>query len=159
MSFSHCYCYFAIKGDFNPKEITYKLQIKPSKYWSIGDLRANGSRYGFAFWETGYTLMQHPDIEIHCINVVRELIGKECVLNKIKGSYDLTFTVQIVPSIYNGVSPVIIFGKEFLTFCAQTDTDIDIDMYVFPFNDPEADSQTERTTDHKEGDVQNFKEI
>ena len=133
METTSCYCYFMIRGDFNPIEISDKLNIKPTEYWSVGDLRGDGSRHTFAMLQIGYILVEHPNIEVECLGAVKDLIGKEQLLNEIRSKHDVTYTVEIVPSIYEGISPVINFGNELLTFCAKTNTDIDLDMYVYPF--------------------------
>ena len=46
-----CYTYFKIVGDFDPAEITKRLQIEPSESWRKDDVRTNGKPYGFALWE------------------------------------------------------------------------------------------------------------
>ncbi len=72
---------------------------------------------------------------MQCFLAVKELIGKEDILNRFKEVHDVSYVLKIVPEIYNGEKPVITFGKEVIKFCYLTDTDIDIDQYIFPFSD------------------------
>ena len=135
MNVSSCYCYFAIKGDFPPDDVSTTLEINPSKHWAIGDKRKNGGYYDFALWETGFTKIEYPEIEMRCAEAIRGLRGKEGLLKQIKEKYNVSFFLEIVPSIYDGKEPVIEFGKEVIEFCYLTETDIDIDMYVYPFEE------------------------
>lgn len=135
MDATSCYCYFVIKGNFDPNEVSKKLGVKPTKQWAVGDKRKNGGTYNFALWETGFSKIEYPNIEIHTKNAIRELQGKEDLLAEIKSMHDVSFTLEIVPSIYNGKEPIIEFGHEVIKFCYLTNTDIDIDMYVYPFED------------------------
>lgn len=132
---STCYCYFAIKGDFDPQYVTERLSLMPEMSWAIGDCCNNGTKFDFALWEFHRTEIKYPECEIQCIDAIRELIGKEDILIDIKNTHDVSFVLEIVPSICNGEKPVITFGKEVIKFCYLTDTDIDIDMYVYPFID------------------------
>jgi hypothetical protein len=132
-----CYAYFAIKGAFPTSEVSRLLGVSPTKQWDIGDKRKNGSLYKFALWEVGYTKIQYPDIEMRCMDVIRELIGKENLLMQLKEAYDVSFVLEVVPSIENGKVPIIEFGSEVIKFCYLTETEIDLDMYVYPFNERE----------------------
>ena len=49
-----CYTYFAIKGEFNPDDITRRIGLNPSKVWKKGDKRNNGTEYDFSYWEFGF---------------------------------------------------------------------------------------------------------
>ena len=54
MEKTECYTYFAIKGIFDPNEITSLLKLQPQKCWSIGQERKKGiGKYNFALWEYG----------------------------------------------------------------------------------------------------------
>lgn len=132
---SNCYCYFAVKGVFDPEEITQLLNVQPTQSWAIGDDRKNKiDQHTFALWETGKTIIKYPELEIQCVKAIRELIGKENLLLELKQKHDVSFTLEIVPSIVNGKKPNIELGKEVIKFCYLTDTYIDIDMYVYPFS-------------------------
>lgn len=51
---NRCYTYFRIVGKFNTDDISHILNLTPEKKWDIGDVRPNGSKYGFANWAIGY---------------------------------------------------------------------------------------------------------
>jgi len=86
-------------------------------------------------WECGFTLVTYPDIEINCVDAVRELIGKETLLNNVKREFDVEFVLEIVPTICDGIPPIIDINKDLIRFCNLSDTSIDLDMYVYPFTD------------------------
>ncbi len=134
MSHTSCYCYFAIKGDFDPASITKALGILPTKSWAIGDLRNNGSQFDFALWETGHTTIYLPANAImDCSKAIEKLFGKEEIICSLKAEYDAYSVLEIVPTIENGRPPVIDLGASVIEFCSRTKTAIDIDMYVNPF--------------------------
>jgi len=133
MERTECLCYFAIKGKFDPREATRRLSTEPTRSWSIGDLRKDGSRHEFAFWECGYTQVAYPNLEIDCVQAVQDLVGKESILSDFKSEHDVDFVLEIVPTICEGVTPAINISKDLMHFCCLSDTTIDIDMYVYPF--------------------------
>lgn len=135
MDVTTCYCYFAMKGNFLPDNITKTLEINPTKQWFIGDKRNDGRYYDFALWETGFTKIVYPEIEMRCVDAIQELLGKENLLAQIKEIYDVSFVLEIVPFIHDGKKPIIEFGTDVLKFCYLTNTDIDIDFHIYPFEE------------------------
>jgi len=135
MEKTSCYSYFAIKGNFIPAEVTNLLGLQPTKSWAIGDPRTWGGVHDFACWEYGRTHMEYPGMEMQCYNVVKDLIGKEDALISLKDQSDVSFVLEIVPSIRAGKPPAIDFGADVIKFCHLTATDIDIDMYIYPYNE------------------------
>ena len=127
-----CYTYFAIKGDFNPDEITRMLELTPTKQWSIGDLRRNGTIYDFALWEFGRCEDYDIITENQMMCTIKELIPKTKILQEIKKNYNVCFVLEVVPSIYTEEStPCLAPNRAVIEFCYLTETDIDIDLYVF----------------------------
>lgn len=127
-----CHTYFAIKGDFNPDQISDMLQLKPSKQWHIGDYKNNGTHYDFALWEYGRCENYNVNSEQQMLTTIEELIPKTDILRKIKQENDVSFVLEIVPQLYTGeTSPCLAPNKEVIKFCYETDTDIDIDLYIF----------------------------
>lgn len=133
---TRCYAYFNIRGIFDPVQVTKILGVTPHESNAIGDLGVQGLPYRWASWSCSMTRVDYPNHEIECIKVVKELIGKEDLLNQIKASNeDVEFWLEIVPTICEGEPPVITFGKEVIQFCHLTGTDFDLDMYVYPFEE------------------------
>lgn len=131
-----CYTYFKIVGDFIPDIITKKLNLEPSKFWNIGDLRKNGTEFDFALWEYGRCDEYDVYVENQMVKTIHDLIPRVQILKEIKKQYDVNFTLQIVPSIYvDDVNPCLAPNRDVIKFCYETETDIDIDMYVFDSDD------------------------
>ncbi|MDF2611291.1 MAG: hypothetical protein K0R92_2765 [Lachnospiraceae bacterium] len=131
-----CYTYFKITGDFTTDKISEILNLTPSKYWNIGDMRKNGTKYDFALWEYGRCNEYDVYVENQMLKTIHNLIPKIQILQDIKRQYDVNYTLQIVPSIYvNDVNPCLAPNREVIKFCYETETDIDIDMYVFNSDD------------------------
>ena len=128
-----CYTYFAIKGNFEPDEISKILNLSPAKQWKIGDLRRNGkSRYDFALWEYGRCNDYDVYVENQMMKTISSLMSKTNELKAIKKQFDVNFVLEVVPSVYVDEStPCLAPNREVIKFCYETETDIDIDLYVF----------------------------
>ncbi|MCL2816813.1 MAG: DUF4279 domain-containing protein [Clostridiales bacterium] len=133
-----CYTYFRITGNFDPSDITTRLDLSPSKQWRIGDLRRNGTKYDFASWEYGLCAEYNVYVENQMMHTIKELIPKIQELKDIKQKYDVKYTLEIVPSIYVGESnPCLAPNRAVIEFCYHTETDIDIDLYIFDSEETE----------------------
>ena len=127
-----CYTYFAIKGLFDPDEITSIIGLTPTKQWSIGDLRQNGTVRNFAMWEYGRCDEYDVFVENQMMSTITDLMPKTNILQKIYELYDVSFHLEVVPSVYVGeITPCISPNRAVLEFCYLTKTGIDIDLYVF----------------------------
>ena len=134
-----CFTYFAIKGDFNPDDITAKLGLSPTQQWRIGDARRHfKGYYDFALWKYGMCDEYDIDIENQMMKTISDLMPKIPELKEIKNEYDVSFVLEIVPSIYVGEStPCLNPNRAVIEFCYHTDTDIDIDLYVYNSDEEE----------------------
>ncbi len=131
-----CYTYFKIVGDFNPDDVSELLNLTPEKTWKIGDLRRNGSKYDFALWEIG----KCTEYDVEVGNQMRETISvlqdKISLLNQIREQNDVSFVLEVVPTIYvDDTNPCLAPSLDVIDFCHATRTDIDIDLYVYDSND------------------------
>jgi hypothetical protein len=129
---NNCYTYFAIKGDFNPDDITAKLGLSPDKQWKIGDSRRLGkTNYDIALWEYGRCKNYDIITENQMLQTIDKLIPKIQELKEIKKKYDVIFVLQVVPYLYHGeVTPCISPSREIIEFCYHTETDISFDLYI-----------------------------
>lgn len=131
-----CYTYFKITGDFDPDSISAMLGLLPSKHWRIGDKRANGTAYDFALWEFGRCDDYDVFVDNQMMRTLQPLLPKIEILKEIKRSNDVSFTLEIVPSIYVGeTAPCLAPSAQVIRFCYETDTDIDIDLALFDSTD------------------------
>ena len=131
-----CYTYFKIVGNFNPDEISVILNLTPEKSWKTGDLRKNGTKYDFAYWEIGRCSEYDVEVENQMRKTIAVLQDKIPVLNQIREKYDVSFFLEIVPEIYaNDTNPCIAPSLDIIDFCHATRTEIDIDMYVYDSTD------------------------
>lgn len=125
-----CYTYFKIVGDFNPDNVTHLLELQPEQTWKIGDY-INGSKRNFAVWIIG----RCDDYDVEVSNQMRKtispLLDKIDLLKKIHLDNDVSFYLEIVPTIYaDGQNPCLAPSLDVIDFCHETRTEIDIDMYV-----------------------------
>lgn len=126
-----CYTYFAIKGEFNPENITERLGLNPSKVWKKGDKRDNGTEYDFSYWEFGFCDEYDVVTEKQMQKTLEPLLSKTAILNEIRKGCDVVFVLEIVPTVYSeSATPCLAPSMEVIDFCHETRTGIDIDLYV-----------------------------
>ena len=131
MAENKCYTYFAIKGEFNPDDITIRLGLNPSKAWKAGDKRSNGTEYDFSYWEFGFCDAYDVLVENQMHKTLAPLFGKTAILNEIRKDFDVTFVLEVVPTVYSeNETPSLSSSMEVIDFCHETRTEIDIDLYV-----------------------------
>lgn len=127
-----CTTYFRIAGNFNPDEVSELLNLTPEKTWKIGDLRPNGTMYDFALWEIGRCTEYDVEVENQMRKTIALLQDKIQLLNRIREENDVSFVLEIVPTIYVGdINPCLAPPLDVIDFCHATTTEIDIDMYVY----------------------------
>ena len=127
-----CYTYFRISGEFSPDEVTKILELSPEESWRIGDLGRKGSAHDFANWSFG----RCDEYDLFVANQMRKtiapLLDKIDRLNQIRTNNDVSFFLEVVPTIYAGnTAPCFAPSLDIIDFCHATRTEIDIDMYVF----------------------------
>jgi hypothetical protein len=126
-----CYTYFAIKGEFNPDDITRRIDLNPSKVWKKGDKRNNGTEYDFSYWEFGFCDEYDVVTEKQMQKTLEPLFSKIAILNEIRKESDVVFVLEIVPTVYSeNATPCLAPSMEVIDFCHETRTGIDIDLYV-----------------------------
>ena len=127
-----CYTYFKMVGNFNPDNISELLNLTPEKSWKTGDLRHDGTKYDFAMWEIGRCIEYDIEVENQMRKTIAVLQDKIPLLNQIRQEYDVSFVLEIVPTIYvNDTNPCLAPSLDVIDFCHATRTEIDIDMYVY----------------------------
>ena len=128
---NRCYTYFRITGDFDPDVITEQLGLQPNKTWKIGDKRRDGTTYDFSSWVFGYCDKYDVLVENQMHTTIDPLLDKMDLLNEIREKFDVTFTLEIVPTVYaENTSPCLAPSMNVIDFCHSTKTQIDIDLYV-----------------------------
>lgn len=127
-----CNTYFKIVGNFNPDDVSKLLNLTPEKTWKIGDLRRNGTMYDFALWEIGRCTEYDVEVENQMRKTIALLLNKIQLLNQIREENDVSFVLEIVPSIYVGdINPCLAPPMDVIDFCHATRTEIDIDLYIY----------------------------
>ena len=126
-----CCTYFRIVGDFCPDEISKLLELTPETSWSIGDFRKNGTKFDFASWTIGRCDEYDVNISNQMRKTIAPLLEKTDLLNKIRLNCDVSFYLEVVPTIYcDDIKPSISPSLDIIDFCHNTRTEIDIDYYV-----------------------------
>lgn len=131
-----CYTYFKIVGEFDPQEISNILGLNAEKSWRIGDTRIDGSKYEFALWETGRCNDYDVEVANQMSKTIALLRDKVDLLNKIRQENDVSFYLEIVPTLYSEEStPCLAPTLDVIDFCHSTRTELDIDLYIIDSSD------------------------
>ncbi len=134
---NNCYTYFKIVGEFDPDSITKLLKLQPEVSWKIGDVRPNGKAFDFAHWEFGMCSEYDVEVSNQMRKSISKLKEKVHLLKKIHEENDVSFYLQIVPTIcLKDTTPCLAPTLDIIDFCHATRTEIDIDLYIV-----EADSE------------------
>lgn len=148
MDTTNCYTYFCIEssgdiedakglvanedGAFEPEYITEKLNIEPYSTHRINEPLKHG--IGVSLYSTWEGCLQNEpqiDAEEQLVNIVRILKDKIPELLEIKEKFDVSFSLIVVPHIYNEEQPIMDINKEIIEFCYLTGTEIFFDLYVY----------------------------
>ena len=131
-----CYTYFRIVGDFDPDVISARFGIIPDECWKPGDLRRDGSLHTFSCWTCGRCDEYDVCVENQMQKTISGLLDKIDVLNQIRNDFDVSFYLEVVPTIYvDDINPCLAPSLEVIDFCHATRTEIDIDMYIYSSDD------------------------
>ena len=99
-------------------------------------MRRNGTKYDFALWEIGRCEEYDIDVSNQMRKSIAALQDKIPILNHIRQEYDVSFFLEIVPTIYvDDITPAIAPSLDIIDFCHATRTEIDIDMYIYDLED------------------------
>ncbi len=128
-----CYTYFRITGSFDPDEISAMLQLAPERQWKIGDYKKDGiHQFDFASWEIGKCTKYDFEVANQMRKTIAPLVDKIEQLRKIHSAYDVSFWLEIVPSVFaDDETPCLAPTMDIIDFCHETRTEIDIDLYLF----------------------------
>lgn len=94
-------------------------------------MRRNGTKYDFAHWEVGLCNEYEPETANQMRKTISILLDRIDLLNKIRVENDVTFWLEVVPTIYvDDSTPCLAPTLDIIDFCHITSTQIDIDMYI-----------------------------
>jgi hypothetical protein len=135
MSKCDSYAYFALRGDFNPAEVTVRLGIEPTRTWEKDDKSKFKAHRESAFW--AWETVRGKEI-IFVENLVEEVVAKleskAQVIVELKRQLQAESTLQVVLYIdMNEKKSTPALGHEVRTinflYATQTSTDVDIYRY------------------------------
>ena len=128
---NECYTYFRIAGEFDPDVISARLGLTPFKMHRVGDLRCDGTPFGFAGWCFGRCDEYDVDANVQIRKTIAPLLDKTAELRAIKEEYGAVLVLEVVPTICGGEpTPVLGPDEDVIRFCYEAGAAIDIDYYL-----------------------------
>lgn len=124
---------FVILGEyFSTSEITNRLKIQPTEYYSKGDRIRNRDMFRKeSSWSLSTGYEPSLDINIQLAKLLTELENKQRDLVELKQKYNLEYKFFIVIKIEENQSPSIYLNKSTISFANEIEAEFDIDIYVF----------------------------
>ena len=127
-----CYTYFMISGIFDPDEITKRLGLEPYKVHRIGEKIPSGKQLDHAMWMYGKCEEYSIELTKQVEKTIFGLLNKIDELNQISKEFDVYYSIEIVPEIYDIHNmPLFDPSLEVMDFCSATRTHLDTDLYIY----------------------------
>jgi hypothetical protein len=129
--------YFTVTGEFDPEEISQRLQMEPSDAWKKGDRneRTHLERK-FSRWSLNSRLDAFQSIEEQIADVLAQLDGKEDSVRELKRLY---FTGMVTVGWFYKDYPGMTFDRELIAALAKFNLGMDCDFYYL-YSDRREDS-------------------
>ena len=133
---SESYVYFALKGDdFDPKDITNRLNIEPTQACRKGDKGQYVEKQNFSTWQLSTEKgKEYIEIDKLVTEIVKKLIDKIEIIIELKKELKLESVLEIVLYVDTNPdqsTPAIGHDLETINFLYMTQTITDIDIYKF----------------------------
>lgn len=120
-----CTTYFAIRGDFDPDEITQALGVLPQT-----SKQKTESAGGKAIWTTGRNDEYDPIVAAQMKKTIAPLADKTQLLAALRRKYNARLTVEAVVTLDPSCpAPALGADGEIVEFCHATGSTVDIDLY------------------------------
>lgn len=128
--------YFSLIGDdFEPKEITNRLDIVPTESWKKGDRGKYNSSLKYSCWKLSTKKgKEYLDIDKLVNEIVDKLKDKVEMINELKNKFQLDSVLEIVMDIDinpDQSTPTLGHNLRIIDFLYQTKTKTDVDIYRF----------------------------
>lgn len=136
MEKSGSYVYFALKGDdFDPKEVTKKMDLKPTNSWRKGDKGVYNPKMKFSCWQLETEKGSEPILIDNLVTeIVNQLSNKIEIINELKRALKLNSVLEIVMDIDTNEeqsTPALGHDLKTIEFLHATKTITDVDIYRY----------------------------
>ena len=129
-----CRTYFKIIGNFQAQVILEQLNLPPCKVINKGDPLPNKKRASnFDAIIIGVNDQYSVDINEMIRVTIKELIHKINLLSELKAKYNLTYYLEIVPTIASDSkdpTPILSLDDDIIEFLFLTKAKHDLDYYI-----------------------------
>ena len=130
---------FCLIGDFDPEEITSKLNLNPSKYWKINDRIEStkfkfdsGAKRNFSLWSYGYNDSYNGDISRQIRITIDDLRPRVPFIKEIIQKHNCKAYIEVICDATAGdITPNFSIDTDIIDFCKLVGAKIDVDMNIF----------------------------
>lgn len=85
----------------------------------------------FSLWEISTGNEESFDINDQLLKIYNLLKDKVSVLNELRGEYNLSYTIEIIPKIEDNEKPALYLDNYIIDFAHEIKAIIDIDLYIY----------------------------
>jgi hypothetical protein len=126
---NECYAYFCVRGSFDPKQITDRLGVEPTKTFMEGELISKSSMtHKTSLWALYSRLERTSSLEQHINDVLDQLDLNgsrfEALSNELDGVLELV-------GYFNAYYPGLVFERGLVQRLARYSLSVDFDFYGF----------------------------
>ncbi len=130
------YVYFALTGDdFDPYEITARLEVEPTESWRKGDKGKFNPSLKYTCWKLSTEKgKEYLDIDKLVDEIIEKLKDKTQTIIDLKDKYQLNSVLEIVLDIDTNPdqsTPALGHNLSTIDFLYKTRTKTDVDIYRF----------------------------
>lgn len=126
--------YFALRGSFNPDEVTLALGVHPTEISRKGNKGTYNANLGFSSWKLSSGQIRGESIDVYEMSerLVAQLAPKTRDISDLMRQLDLFATLQVVVTlscVENQSTPALGFSQEVVRFLSEVGGQIDVDLY------------------------------
>ena len=128
---NRCYTYFSIVGDFDPREATELLGLRPDHTVRAGERSPRGILQSESVWEFGRCDKYSPITADQMERTLLPLAERVEQLRKFREEHSVKYYLSVVPELYcKDAAPALAPSLNVIDFCHAVRCEIDIDMYL-----------------------------
>jgi len=127
---------FSLSGDdFDPRIISERINIEPTKLWRKGDKGQFNPVLKYSRWILSTDKgVEYIDIDKLVDEIVTKLANKIEIINKLKVDFDLHSTLEIelwIDENHDVSTPALGHDLKTIDFLYKTQTETDVDIFRF----------------------------
>jgi hypothetical protein len=122
-----------IGDDFNPKEVTEMIQIKPDSMWKKGEKYYKGKiecERSYSDWLITSEYRESLDVDELMKEIIQRIQDKKVMIKECKRKFELDYVFEVIVHIEDAQTPSLFFDSSIIKFINEIEAEIDVDLYI-----------------------------